>query len=79
MESLEEPEDRLGMSEEQWERFQRLTHSFGEQSDEGADLSIIAALQKLTPTERYRRMKRMRPLHEELLRASARAGNGTAV
>jgi hypothetical protein len=71
--NFEEPEDRLGMTEEQWERFQKLTHSYGEQSDEGADLSILRALQKLTPTERYERMIRMRPLHEELLRAGAKA------
>ena len=70
---LDEPEDRLGMTDEQWERFQKLTHSYGEQSDEGADLSILKALQRLTPTERYERMIQMRPLHEELLRAGAKA------
>jgi hypothetical protein len=73
MEAHREIEDRLGMTDEQWQRFQRLTHSYGQQSDQGADLSILKALLKLTPTERFERMLQMRPLHEELLRASANA------
>jgi hypothetical protein len=70
---IEEFEDRLGMSEEQWQRFQKITHGYGEQSDQGADLSILKSLQRLTPTQRYERMLEMRPLHEELLRAGAKA------
>jgi hypothetical protein len=71
--NAKEPEDRLGMTEEQWKRFQKITHGYGEQSDQGADLSILKSLQKLTPTQRYERMLEMRPLHEELLRAGAKA------
>jgi hypothetical protein len=73
MEEQDEFEDRFGMTEEEWARFQRITQGYGEQSDEGADLSILKALLRLTPTERYDRMIQMRPLHEELLRAGAKA------
>ncbi len=34
----DENEDRLGMTEEQWAIFQKLTHGFGEQDEEETDL-----------------------------------------
>ncbi len=54
----EEPEDRLGMTPEQWEQFQAFTRGFGEQSASGVDISLLRANLKLTPTERLRKMFR---------------------
>ncbi len=55
---VEEPEDRLGMTPEQWEQFQAFTRGFGEQSESGVDISLLRANLKLTPTERLRKMFR---------------------
>jgi predicted nucleotidyltransferase len=49
-------EDRLGMTEEQWERFQAYTHGFGEQDENGVDVSLLRENLKLTPEQRVRRM-----------------------
>jgi hypothetical protein len=51
-------EDRLGMTDAQWEWFQRHTHSYGEQDENGIDLSLLRENLKLTPLERLRRMQR---------------------
>lgn len=56
--TVEEPEDRLGMTPEQWEQFQAFTRGFGEQSESGVDISLLRANLKLTPTERLRKMFR---------------------
>ncbi len=53
---VEEPEDRLGMTEEQWAQFQAYTHGYGEQDENGVDLSLLRENLKLTPTERLERM-----------------------
>ena len=48
----EEIEDRLGMTDEQWERFQAYTHGYGDQDENGVDLSLLRENLKLTPTQR---------------------------
>lgn len=53
----ETEEDRLGMTEEQWARFQTYTHGFGEQSESGVDISLLRENLRLTPTERLRRLQ----------------------
>ena len=48
----EEPEDHLGMTDEQWARFQEYTHGYGDQDENGVDLSLLRENLKLTPTQR---------------------------
>jgi predicted nucleotidyltransferase len=52
------PEDRLGMDEEQWARFQAYTHGFGEQDEYGIDVSLLRANLGLTPSQRIDKMLR---------------------
>jgi hypothetical protein len=54
----EEPEDRLGMTEEQWAQFQAYTRGYGDQDENGIDLSLLRANLRLTPTERWEKMRR---------------------
>src|SRR5947207_688285 len=51
-----ESEDRLGMTEEQWERFQAYTHGFGEQDEHGVDVSLLRGNLRLTPSQRVERL-----------------------
>jgi len=54
---MDEPtEDRPGMTDEQWERFQEYTRGHGEQDDNGVDLSLLRENLKLTPTERLKKL-----------------------
>ncbi len=48
----ESSDDKLGMTDEQWEWFQNYTRGFGYQDENGIDLSLLRANLKLTPTER---------------------------
>jgi hypothetical protein len=52
-----ETEDRLGMTPEQWEQFQRYTRGYGEQDEYGVDISLLRENLKLTPTERWNRLR----------------------
>ena len=52
----ENPEDRLGMTEEQWARFQEYTHGYGDQDENGIDLSLLRENLKLTPTQRLEKL-----------------------
>lgn len=54
----QEPEDRLGMTDEQWALFQEYTHGYGEQDENGVDLSLLRENLKLTPTERLEKNQR---------------------
>lgn len=36
-------EDRLGLTQEQWERFQAYTQGYGDQDENGVDLSLLRA------------------------------------
>ena len=67
-------EDRLGLSQEQWERFQAYTHGYGEQDENGVDLSLLRTNLKLTPTERIEKMRRSLMLVQEVRRAGHTAG-----
>ena len=69
-------EDRLGMTQQQWEQFQAYlrAHRFGEQDENGIDLSLLRANLKLTPTERVEKMRRSLALQLEVRRAGEIAG-----
>ncbi len=51
----EQQADHLGMTEEQWTQWQVYTHGFGEQDENGVDLSLLRQNLRLTPTERLRK------------------------
>ena len=72
-------DDRLGMTEQQWEQFQAYLHAhrFGEQDENGIDLSLLRANLKLTPTERVEKMRRALALQMEVRCAGERAGLST--
>ncbi|MBI3928478.1 MAG: hypothetical protein HY319_23250 [Armatimonadetes bacterium] len=53
----ETPSDRLGMTAEQWELFQRLTHGFPHHDPQGVDLSLLRENLKLSPSERLERLE----------------------
>lgn len=57
MENLEEPADKLGMTDAQWEWFQKATRGYGEQDENGIDLSLLRANLLLTPTERLDKLQ----------------------
>lgn len=54
---MDEKQDRLGMTDEQWARFQEYTHGYGEQSPNGFDLVQIRTNLALTPAERLRKLQ----------------------
>ena len=62
-----EPEtpNELGLTPEQWAAFQKYTHGFGEQNEGGVDLALLRENLRLTPTERWNRLRReMRFFHD---------------
>jgi hypothetical protein len=75
---LEEPEDRLGMTEEQWEWFQRYTRGYGDQDENGVDLGSLKENLKLTPTERLEKHRRALLTFLEVKRAGIAAGLRTS-
>lgn len=54
--TTEETVDKLGMTDEQWAWFQKATHGYGDQDENGIDLSLLRENLKLTPTERLDKM-----------------------
>ena len=50
--------DRLGMTEEQWAQWQAYTHGFGEQDENGVDVSLLRRNLRLSPWERLEKMER---------------------
>lgn len=70
----EEPVDKLGMTDEQWEWFQKATHGYGDQDENGIDLSLLRENLKLTPTERLEKMQTATDFFREVRRAGAKAG-----
>jgi hypothetical protein len=52
-----EPADKLGMTDEQWEIFQKFTRGYGDQDENGIDLSLLRENLKLTPSERLDRLQ----------------------
>ena len=57
MEDTEEPVDKLGMTDEQWEWFQKATHGNGDQDENGVDLSLLRENLRLTPTQRLDKLQ----------------------
>lgn len=69
-----ETEDRMGMTEEQWTIFKRATSGFGDQDENGIDLSLLRENLKLTPTQRLEKMFSILKFHQEVRRAGIAAG-----
>jgi hypothetical protein len=57
MDDLEEPIDKLGMTDEQWAWFQKATHGYGDQDENGIDLSLLRENLRLTPTQRLDKLQ----------------------
>ena len=70
-----EGEDRLGMTPEQWGKFQAFTRGFGDQDENGVDLSLLRENLKLTPSQRLSRLQSSYYFALELRRAGTRARN----
>lgn len=68
---LETTEDRLGMSEEQWAQWQAYTRGYGEQDENGVDVSLLRQNLCLTPTERLRKHQKALRIYMEAHRAGA--------
>jgi predicted nucleotidyltransferase len=60
---ITEPEDHLGMTDEQWAWFQAYTHGFGEQDENGVDVSLLRENLRLTPTQRLQKLQRFLSLY----------------
>ncbi len=59
------------MTDEQWEQFQawQRAHPYGEQDENGIDISLLRANLKLTPTERLDKLLRQQRFLAETSRA----------
>ena len=53
-----EIEDHPGMTDEQWAIFKRATSGYGEQDENGIDISLLRENLKRSPTERLERLQR---------------------
>jgi hypothetical protein len=69
-----ETEDRMGMTEAQWAIYKRATSGFGDQDENGIDLSLLRENLKLTPTQRIEKMRAALKFHQEVRRAGIDAG-----
>lgn len=67
-----EPTDHLGMTEEQWTRWQAYTHGYGDQDENGIDLSLLIANLRLTPAERLAKLQAAADFHWELRHGTPR-------
>ena len=75
MNKEEEPDDvRRGMTDAQWEIYQRATRGYGEQSESGVDISLLRENLELAPTQRIEKMRRALALVKEVRRASIADG-----
>jgi len=70
----EEPEDHLGMTDAQWEAFQKHTQGFGEQDENGVDISLLRRNRRLPPAQRMERLMQALELDREMRRARTAAG-----
>lgn len=66
-------EDRLGMTNAQWARWQAYTRGYGEQDENGIDLSLLRENLRLSPAERLQKHQRALRLFWEVRRAGAAA------
>jgi len=69
-----ELEDRLGLTEDQWAIFQKAVYGFGEQDENGVDLSHLRANLRLTPTQRLEKHQQALARMREVRRAGIAAG-----
>ena len=53
----ETEQQRMGMSDAQWDIFQRATSGYGDQTPNGTDLSLLRENLKLTPTQRLAKLQ----------------------
>ena len=72
---IEEPEDRLGMTEEQWETFKRLTRGYGEQTRHGFDVARLRASLRMSPAQRLAKLQDAHNWFWEVDRCRAHARN----
>jgi hypothetical protein len=70
----EEAEDRLGLNPEQWAWFQEYTRGYGDQDENGVDLSLLRENLNLSPTERVQKMLQGLRLKQEMEHAGRVAG-----
>ena len=67
------PVDRLGMTDEQWAQWQAYTRGFGEQDENGVDVSLLRQNLRLTPTERLRKHQKALRMYMEVHNAGVAA------
>ena len=67
------PEDRLGMTDEQWAQWQAYTRGYGEQDANGVDVSLLRQNLRLTPTERLRKHQKALRTYREVYDAGVAA------
>jgi hypothetical protein len=78
MEDSSELDDiRRGMTDAQWEIYQKATTGYGEQSESGIDISLLRENLKLTPTQRIEKMRRALSFVREVRCAGIAAGLST--
>lgn len=78
LEEDNEPDDiRRGMTDAQWEIYQKATTGYGEQSESGIDISLLRENLKLNPTQRIEKMRRALSFVMEVRRAGISAGLST--
>ena len=53
----ETEQQRMGMTDAQWEIYQRVVTRYGDQSESGIDLSLLRENRKLTPTQRLAKLQ----------------------
>ena len=69
-----EAEDHLGMTDAQWAQWQAYTRGYGEQDENGVDVSLLRENLKLTPTERLQKHQNALRFFQEVRRAAESAG-----
>ena len=69
-----EIEDHLGMTDAQWAQWQAYTRGFGEQDENGVDVSLLRENLKRTPTKRLRKHQNALRFFQEVRRAGESAG-----
>ncbi len=70
---MENEEDHLGLTPEQWAQFQAATQGYGDQDEYGIDISLLRENLRLTPTERIEKHRRALKFSMEVRRAGRAA------
>jgi hypothetical protein len=68
-----EAADHLGMTDAQWAQWQAYTRGYGEQDENGIDVSLLRQNLRLTPTERLRKHQKALRVYLEVHHARAAA------